>query len=326
MSRDDDAGARRERNRPEQAAPRDALARAADHYLRHLRIERGLSAHTLDAYRRDLVRYHGWLRAHGADAPGAITPALAQEFVAQLRLPVAEGGEGLAASSASRIASSLRSWHRFLVDEGVVADDATIELRAPKPSSRLPKALTIEEVERLIDAAGGNDPAALRDRALVELLYATGARISEAVGLDVDDVLDRDFVRVRGKGGKQRLVPLGSHAQAAIEAYLVRARPIFSARGAADPALFLGVRGARLGRTAAWTRLHLVAERAELADRVSPHVLRHSFATHLMQGGADVRVVQELLGHASVSTTQIYTKVTAEGLREMYAIAHPRAR
>ncbi|NLT25397.1 MAG: site-specific tyrosine recombinase XerD [Microbacteriaceae bacterium] len=307
-------------------APADRLGRAARAYRRHLRIERGLSAHTLDAYRRDLDRYLDWLRERGIDDPAAIGAADAQEFVAQLRLDPAEGGAGLAASSATRIASSMRGWHRFVVDEGLAADDVAVELRAPKPPARLPKALTVDEVLRLIDAAGGDEPVQLRDRALVELLYATGARISEAVGLDVDDVLDRDFVRVRGKGGKQRLVPLGSHAQAAIDAYLVRARPGFSARGRADPALFLGVRGARLGRTAAWNQLRRIAERAGLGDRVSPHVLRHSFATHLMQGGADVRVVQELLGHASVSTTQIYTKVTAEALREMYATSHPRAR
>ena len=307
-------------------APRDGLARGADRYLRHLRIERGLSALTIDAYRRDLDRYQQWLRARGIDAPERVASADAQEFVAELRLPAAEGGAGLAASSVARTASSVRGWHRFLADEGDTPDDVAAELRAPSPPSRLPKALTVDEVVRLIDAAGGDEPVQLRDRALVELLYATGARISEAVGLDVDDVLDRDLIRVRGKGGKQRLVPVGGFAQEAIEAYLVRARPIFSARGAADPALLLGVRGARLSRTAAWNQLRRIAERAELGDRVSPHVLRHSFATHLMQGGADVRVVQELLGHASVSTTQIYTKVTAEALREMYALAHPRAR
>lgn len=303
-----------------------SLERWIDRYLRHLTIERGLSANTIAATRRDLARYAGWLAQRGIDAPGRIGADDAQAFIAWLRSPEDEGGAALAASSTARIASSVRGLHRFLDEEGEVDEDVTSELQTPKPPSRLPKALTIDQVARLLEAAGGDEPVQLRDRALLELLYASGTRISEAVGLDVDDVLgDADLLRVTGKGDKQRLVPLGSYARAALDAYLVRARPVFSARGAADPALFLGVRGRRLGRTAAWNLLQQVAERAGLAEHVSPHVLRHSFATHLMQGGADVRVVQELLGHASVSTTQIYTRVTAEALREMYLTAHPRA-
>ncbi|RRJ85661.1 site-specific tyrosine recombinase XerD [Gulosibacter macacae] len=312
---------------PEQPAPRPSkFARSTDRYLRHLAIERGLSTNSLGAYRRDLARYQEWLAERDIADAAEVTPGLVQEHIAWLRTPVAEGGLALAASSTTRAASSIRGLHRFLEEEGDVSDDVTVDLVTPKLPSRLPKALTIGEVERLLQAAGGDDPVQLRDRALLELLYATGARISEAVALSVDDVIDRDMVRVRGKGQKQRVVPLGSYAQDAVNAYLVRARPIFSARGVADPGLFLGVRGKRLSRTAAWNILQRIAERAELAEHVSPHVLRHSFATHLMQGGADVRVVQELLGHASVSTTQIYTKVTAEALREMYATAHPRAR
>lgn len=305
---------------------RSPLARYCDQYLRHLTIERGLSDNSLAAYRRDLVRYREYLESQQITEPQAVTAPIAQAFVAWLRAPAAEGGCGLSASSASRIASSVRGFHRFLDEERVVDGDPTSELVSPKLPARLPKALTVTEVQQLLDAAGGEEPEQLRDRALLELLYASGARISEAVGLAVDDVFDRDMIRVRGKGDKQRIVPLGSFAQEALNAYLVRARPIFAARGKGSHALFLGVRGGALSRNSAWNILQRVAERAELGVHVSPHTLRHSFATHLMQGGADVRVVQELLGHASVSTTQIYTKVTVDALREMYALSHPRAR
>jgi integrase/recombinase XerD len=198
---------------------------------------------------------------------------------------------------------------------------------APKLPRRLPKAITIDQMTALIDAAGGESDAQIRDRALVELLYATGARISEVVGLNVDDVTAEDsLIRVRGKGGKQRIVPLGSYARDALDSYLVRVRPLFSARGQATPALFLGPRGARLSRQSAWLVVRAAAERAHVSGDISPHTFRHSFATHLLAGGADVRVVQELLGHSSVSTTQIYTLVTVDTLRESYANAHPRAR
>jgi integrase/recombinase XerD len=217
--------------------------------------------------------------------------------------------------------------HRFLVDEGECTADATADLVAPKLPRRLPKAITIDQMAALIDAAGGESDVQIRDRALVELLYATGARISEVVGLNVDDVTAEDrLIRVRGKGGKQRIVPLGSYARDALDAYLVRVRPLFSARGAATPALFLGPRGSRLSRQSAWLVVRAAAERAHVSGDISPHTFRHSFATHLLAGGADVRVVQELLGHSSVSTTQIYTLVTVDTLRESYANAHPRAR
>ncbi|HAM25993.1 MAG TPA: tyrosine recombinase XerD, partial [Microbacteriaceae bacterium] len=237
----------------------------------------------------------------------------------------------LTASSMARMLSSVRGFHRFLLEEGLATDDVASEVKPPKLASRLPKAITIDQMAAVLDAAGGDDLQSLRDKALLELLYATGARISEAVDLNVDDVLgaeegSADVVRLFGKGGKQRIVPLGSFARAAIDAYLVRARPILSARGPSTPALFLGLRGQRVSRQNAWLIIRARAEQAKLGFEISPHTFRHSFATHLLAGGADVRVVQELLGHSSVATTQIYTLVTADTLRDMYTTAHPRAR
>jgi integrase/recombinase XerD len=301
--------------------PADAdadLPRQLERYLRHLAIEKGRSVHTIAAYRRDLQPL--------LDAGVAFEPAPLAAYVRGLR----ERPEPLAASSVTRTISAIRTFSRFLVDEGVLALDPSADLVAPKQALRLPKALTIEQVEHLLAATDGDEPAALRDKALLELLYATGARISEAVALNVDDLLGEDgtaeLVRLFGKGGKQRIVPVGSYARAALDAYLVRARPVFSAKGAATPALFLGVRGARLSRQNAWLLLRAAADRARLGIEISPHSMRHSFATHLLQGGADVRVVQELLGHASVATTQIYTRVTADALRDVYVTSHPRAR
>ncbi|MDF2920870.1 MAG: xerD, partial [Microbacterium sp.] len=304
---------------------------AVETYLRHVALERGLSDHTVSAYRRDLVAYVEWLRARGTAEIEAVTPALVAEFVAER----AAAEPPPAAASLARLQSSVRGLHRFLVREGRVDDDPSSRLRPPKTPRRLPKALTISQVEDLLDAAGPGpgsadasaaDPAAVRDRALLELLYATGARVSEIVHLDVDDTAHGDLLRVRGKGDKERVVPVGSYARAAIEAYLTRVRPALAAKGRATPRLFLGVRGAPLSRQGAWLIIQAAAERAGLTAHVSPHTLRHSFATHLLQGGADVRVVQELLGHASVATTQIYTHVTADALRDVYATAHPRAR
>jgi integrase/recombinase XerD len=248
------------------------------------------------------------------------------EFLAGLR----EGGGGhppLSVSSAARTLVAVRGLHRFWLLEGVTAVDAAAGVRPPTPAKRLPKAISVDQVEALLHAASvGDTPTALRDRALLEVLYGCGARISEAVGLDIDDIdLSAGAVRLRGKGGKQRVVPLGSYAREATSAYLVRGRPLFAAKGVGTPAVFLNSRGGRLSRQSAWTALRSAAERGGLAGRVSPHTLRHSFATHLLDGGADVRTVQELLGHASVTTTQIYTLVTAEKLREVYASAHPRA-
>jgi len=302
------------------------LATELDRYLRHLAIERGRSPHTVAAYRRDLNRLLDSLRRAGVGDATAITPENLTAFARELR----EGPEPLAASSVARMLSSVRGFMKFLVDEQRIPLDPAADLVAPKLPDRLPKALTIAQVESLLAATDGDEPGALRDRALLELLYATGARVSEAVSLNVDDLVGEtgttDLVRLFGKGSKQRIVPVGSYARAALDAYLVRSRPLLSVRGRATPALFLGMRGARLSRQNAWLVIRAAAERAQLDVEVSPHSLRHSFATHLLQGGADVRVVQELLGHASVATTQIYTRVTADALRDMYVTAHPRAR
>ncbi|WP_159602064.1 site-specific tyrosine recombinase XerD [Agromyces humi] len=294
-----------------------------DGYLRHLTVERGASRNTVASYRRDLAIYADWLASRALDGPGAVREQDLADFV---RFLGAERQPPLATSSIARVLSAVRGLHRFLADEGVIADDVSRELRPPKLPMRLPKAIPVEDVEKLIAAVGGEELHELRDTALLELLYATGARVSEAVSLNVDDLVDGDVVRLLGKGGKQRIVPLGSFARRAVDAYLVRARPALSARGTATPALLLGLRGRRMSRQAAWDVIHRAAERAGIAASVSPHTLRHSFATHLLEGGADVRVVQELLGHSSVATTQIYTLVTADTLREMYTSAHPRAR
>jgi integrase/recombinase XerD len=256
-------------------------------------------------------------------SPGEITSAAVAGFAHDLR---SRAEAPLAASSVGRMLSSVRGFHRFLVEEGLAELDVSMDTKPPKLGMRLPKAISIEQVEALLAATDGDELHQLRDKALLELLYATGARVSEAVDLNVDDVIEGDVVRLFGKGGKQRIVPVGSFARAALEAYLVRARPVLSQRGRATPALFLGVRGSRLSRQGAWLIIRAAAERAQLGIEVSPHTMRHSFATHLLAGGADVRVVQELLGHSSVATTQIYTLVTADSLRDMYTTAHPRAR
>lgn len=309
---------------------RDGEARAIraqlERYLRHVGIERGRSANTVAAYRRDLDQFAEFLEEHGTVDPAAITTPAVTAFSRGLR----ERQHPLAASSVARALSSVRGFTRFLVEEGVLQSDPAVEVSPPKLLTRLPKALTIEQVERLLAATDGDELDRLRDKALLELLYATGARVSEAVNLNVDDLIGdqgtTEVVRLLGKGNKQRIVPVGSYARAALDAYLVRARPLLSARGRATPALFLGMRGARLSRQSAWLVIRSAGERAQLDLELSPHSMRHSFATHLLQGGADVRVVQELLGHASVATTQIYTRVTADALRDVYVTSHPRAR
>ncbi|RWR24705.1 site-specific tyrosine recombinase XerD [Agrococcus lahaulensis] len=298
-------------------------AQAVDRLLRQLAIERGLSQHTVAAYRRDLGGYLAVLEGRGVTDASAI----AGDDVAAFRAELAD--RGLAASSVARHLSAVKALHRWLVDERVAAEDVAKDQRPPKLPQRLPKAISVAQMQRLLEAAGGDDPAGLRDRALIELLYATGARISEVVGLDVDDLAatadEQQLVRVTGKGAKQRLVPVGSYARRATDAWLVRGRAALAAKGRGTPALLLGARGGRLSRQAAWEIIQRVADEAGVAH-VSPHTFRHSFATHLLEGGADVRVVQELLGHASVATTQIYTQVTADTLRDMYTTAHPRAR
>lgn len=315
---------------PDEAS--DEAARALDdlirRYLDHLTVERGLAANSLSAYRRDLRRYRSYLSARQVAELGAVDENLLGDFLAALR----NGDEehrALSASSAARVLVTVRGLHRFAHREGEVPEDAARPVRPPSAPRRLPKALTLAQVEALLAASGGtpgpgaDDPAGLRARALLELLYGTGARISEAVGLDVDDLdLGTGTVRLRGKGAKERIVPVGSFARAALQAWLVRGRPSFTPR---TPAVFVNARGGRISRQTAWTVLRAAAERAGLAAGVSPHVLRHSFATHLLDGGADVRVVQELLGHASVTTTQVYTLLTVDRLREVYASSHPRA-
>ncbi|MBW8871337.1 MAG: site-specific tyrosine recombinase XerD [Leifsonia sp.] len=299
------------------------VAADVDVFLRHVAIERGLSANTVAAYRRDLGVYGAWLDEQGVTDVSSVTPATLSAFAVHLGT---REESALTASSLARMLSTVRGFHRFLLEEGRVEVDAARDLRPPKLPSRLPKAITVDQVAALLAATDGDEVSALRDKALLELMYATGARVSEAVGLNVDDVIDTDVVRLTGKGSKQRMVPLGSFAQEAVSAYLVRARPVLSAKGRATPALFLGMRGARLSRQNVWLIIRAAAERAELDLEISPHTLRHSFATHLLAGGADVRVVQELLGHSSVATTQIYTLVTADTLRDVYTSAHPRAR
>lgn len=310
----------------EHAEPSAGLQRALRGYLDHLAVERGVARNTLLSYRRDLNRYLTALADAAVAEVGDIRPAHVAEHLSVLREGTPEHPP-LAASSAARAVVAIRGWHRFLVAEGTTPSDPSADVHPPTPAKRLPKALDVATVARLLESVSGEDPRALRDRALLELLYATGARISEAVGLDVDDIdPDAGVVRLFGKGSKERLVPVGSYAAAAVQAYLVRGRPALVKAGKGSAALLLNVRGSRLSRQSAWQSLHDAAERIGLADNVSPHTLRHSFATHLLEGGADVRTVQELLGHASVTTTQIYTLVTVDTLREVYATSHPRAR
>lgn len=331
-----------------------------DRFLRHVAIERGLAENSLAAYRRDLAAYADWLESRGVEDLAHVGPDTLSAYVADLA-----GANGdrapLAAASITRRASTVRGMHRYLFEEDMLEGYAGRGLRTPKQQQRLPKALALEEVEALLAHAGGDDPVGLRDRALLELLYGSGARVSEACTLDLDDLLLEGgrsdatgvgggggtgvgsgnasgvsqaneqalaaggFLRVLGKGEKQRVVPYGSYAGRALAAYLVRARPAMVSKGRGTPALFVGPRGARLSRQSAWLVIRAAADRAGITREVSPHTLRHSFATHLLAGGADVRTVQELLGHSSVTTTQIYTQVTATTLREHYQTAHPRA-
>ncbi|MCV7193845.1 site-specific tyrosine recombinase XerD [Mycolicibacterium brumae] len=308
-----------------------ALETQLQGYLDHLAIERGVAANTLSSYRRDLRRYHEHLRGRAVDDLKDVSEADVSEFLVALRRGDAEAGVApLSAVSAARTLVAVRGLHKFAAAEGITDLDVAREVKPPTPSRRLPKSLSVDEVLALLDGAGGDGPAdgplQLRNRALLELLYSTGARISEAVGLDVDDIdTEARSVLLRGKGGKHRLVPVGRPAITALSNYLVRGRPELASRGRGTPAIFLNARGGRLSRQSAWQVLQDAAANAEMTAAVSPHTLRHSFATHLLEGGADVRVVQELLGHASVTTTQIYTMVTVHALREVWAGAHPRA-
>lgn len=302
------------------------LSRQISTYLDHLVVERGSAPNTVSSYRRDLVRYERFLSSYGLTDLAHVGEHDISEFLLYIRRGDDEF-PALAASSAARTLIAVRGLHRFALGEGMVERNVASEVKPPRSAKRLPKSLPLDQVVALLESAsiaGPDAPRGLRDRALLELLYSTGARISEAVGLDVDDIdTESRSVLLRGKGGKQRIVPVGRPAIEAVDAYLVRGRPGLVARS--NPALFLNVRGGRLSRQSAWQVLADSAERAGISAGVSPHVLRHSFATHLLDGGADVRVVQELLGHASVTTTQIYTLVTVNTLREVWAGAHPRA-
>jgi integrase/recombinase XerD len=309
------------------AASELTAAQAVEGYLDHLRVERGVSPHTSAAYRRDLRRYVDFLSDKGIADLEQVSPQVVAEFAGDLR-----AGD-LAPASTARIVVAVRSLHRFAVDDGLTTSDPAREVAPPKAGRRLPKGLSLGEVQALLETPLVETPLGLRDAALLELLYGTGARISEIIDLDVDDVSrladapaeEAVGLRLFGKGSKERWVPVGSYARAALRAYLTRARPGLVANGRGTPALLVNSRGGRLSRQSAWTILRTAAERAGITADVSPHTLRHSYATHLLEGGADVRVVQELLGHASVTTTQIYTMVTVDHLREVYRSAHPRA-
>jgi integrase/recombinase XerD len=304
------------------------LQRAIDEYLRHLTIERGMAKNTVLAYRRDLQRYFDFLSDAGVADFESITELQVAEYAQSLTAQ-----KGMAATSVARHLAAVRGLHKFHLMEGKSERDVAAGVKPPKAARRLPKAITVEQVEQLL-AASGPEPdqvlpgesIRLRDRALLELLYATGGRVSEIVNLDLDDLIDPTLIRLFGKGSKERVVPVGSFAAKALEAYVVRVRPGLAALGKGTPALFLNQRGGRLSRQSAWLIIAQAAEVAGLTSHISPHTLRHSFATHLLEGGADVRVVQELLGHSSVATTQIYTLVTIDRLRDVYQQAHPRAR
>ena len=305
-----------------------SLEKQVDSYLRQLAIERGLAKNTVAAYRRDLRAYREFLQQFSLESFAQVSAQQVADY-AQSLVQV----RGLASSSVARMLAAVRGLHKFLLSENQIAEDVAAAIAPPKASRRLPKAISLEDIERLLDAAGpapeSEDSVTsvrMRDRALLELLYATGARVSEVVNLDLDDLVDPTLVRLFGKGSKERIVPVGTYAQRALQTYLVRIRPALAVLGKGTPALFLNQRGGRLSRQSAWQIISDAASVAGLHSEISPHTLRHSFATHLLEGGADVRVVQELLGHSSVATTQIYTLITVDRLREIYATAHPRAR
>jgi len=292
-----------------------------------LAVERGLAANSLAAYRRDLARYAEYLRAKKIHDPARITEHVVHDYVALL------AASDLAPSSTARAIASVRSFHRFCAREGYLPSDPTEDVGAPRVPQSIPKALTEDEVTSLLRAVEGDGALARRDVALLELLYAAGIRIGEAVALDLDDLnLEDGLLRVLGKGSKERVVPVGSTARAALTAYLrdgrlqLRAARSRATRGRDDDAVFLNARGGRISRQSCWAIVRKAGDRAGIASTLSPHVLRHSCATHMLDHGADLRVVQELLGHATISTTQVYTKVSPERLRAVYDAAHPRAR
>ncbi len=323
---------------PGRQTGRGGVADVIDRFLGYVTVEKGLAHATRLAYGADLAKYHEFLQSRGIGSLDAVGRGDVEDFVASLA--------GEAPHSVARRLSAVRELYRFAISEGLVQADPTLGVRPPKAASDLPDVLTIDEVERLLQAACPDaayregaeqaagqptDPVALRDRALLEFMYATGCRVSEAVGLDLTDMdLEERLARVTGKGSKQRLVPMGSYAVTAMERYLESARPVLQARarskGQEFQAVFLNKRGARISRQSVWEVVRTCAQRAGINKPIHPHTLRHSCATHLLQGGADVRTVQEMLGHASVTTTQIYTHVTPQTLIETYVMSHPRAR
>ncbi|MBW3087317.1 site-specific tyrosine recombinase XerD [Bifidobacterium sp. 82T24] len=296
-----------------------------ERFLAYIDVERGLARSTIAAYRSDLGRYTAWLSSRGIDAPAAIGRRDVEDFVSSLA--------GESARSRARRLAAVHELHRFIVAEGKAPADVSEDVKAPKSPGTLPDVLTIDEVAALLDAAAPQKPddaVGLRDKALLEFMYATGCRVSEAVGADLNDIdLESHVARLMGKGSKQRLVPVGSYACAALRDYLASGRTELMGRAGTAPemrAVFLNKRGRRLSRQSVWEIVRLAGRRAGITRPLHPHTLRHSFATHLIQGGADVRSVQELLGHASVTTTQIYTHVSPQTLMETYAASHPRAR
>lgn len=306
----------------------DGFGTLREQFLVHIGIERGLAKATVSAYESDLNKYVAWLQTHGITKPDDIAKQDVEDYIAAL------DADGESARSKARRLASIHEFHRFALAQHAVSADVAASVKAPKGASVLPDVLSVDEVSRLLDAAavgGSTDPVALRDKALLEFMYATGCRVSEAVGTNLDDIdLEEKVVRLMGKGSKQRLVPLGSYARNSVVAYLNAGRGELERRSTAKVperrALFLNKRGKRISRQSVWEIVKTAGERAGITKPLHPHTLRHSFATHLIQGGADVRTVQELLGHASVTTTQIYTHVSPEALIETYLTAHPRAR
>ena len=306
----------------------DGFGTLREQFLVHIGIERGLAKATVSAYESDLNKYVAWLQTHGITKPDDIAKQDVEDYIAAL------DADGESARSKARRLASIHEFHRFALAQHAVSADVAASVKAPKGASVLPDVLNVDEVSRLLDAAavgGSTDPVVLRDKALLEFMYATGCRVSEAVGTNLDDIdLEEKVVRLMGKGSKQRLVPLGSYARNSVVAYLNAGRGELERRSTAKVperrALFLNKRGKRISRQSVWEIVKTAGGRAGITKPLHPHTLRHSFATHLIQGGADVRTVQELLGHASVTTTQIYTHVSPEALIETYLTAHPRAR
>ena len=307
----------------------DELSGLLEEYATWLRVERGLATNSLAAYRRDLLRYAGWLRTTGRSDPDTIDEAVVAAYVEWLKAARDDDGRArFAPASIARALAAVRSFHRFCLEEGLLDVDPSDEVGSPRVPQGIPKALSEDEVEALLGAVPGDGPRPQRDRAILETLYGGGLRISELVGLDLGDLdLHGGMARVLGKGSKERVVPLGRSARGALQEYLDSGRiDLDRSRNRADRnALFLNARGGRLTRQGAWLIVRAAGDRAGLRGRLYPHVLRHSCATHMLDHGADIRVVQELLGHASLSTTQVYTKVSPERLRAVYESAHPRA-